>query len=105
MQRMAFQLRIRKGKEEEYDRAHAAVWPELIASIRKVGIHDYSIFRRHQTIFLVMRVGDFNRAWNSLAEDPVYQKWQRAMSEIFEETQDTESGERFPMLREVFYMK
>jgi L-rhamnose mutarotase len=105
MQRVAFQLRIRKNKVEEYDRAHEAVWPELLERIRSVGISDYSIFRRHETIILVMRVEDFDRAWERLAQDPVNQRWQEKMSEIFEETQDVEPGERFPMLKEVFYME
>jgi L-rhamnose mutarotase len=105
MQRVAFQLRIRKNKVEEYDRAHEAVWPELLERIRSVGISDYSIFRRHETIVLVMRVEDFDRAWEALAQDPVNQRWQEKMAEIFEETQDVEPGERFPMLKEVFYME
>lgn len=105
MRRVAFQLQIRKGKEEEYDRAHAAVWPELLERIRAAGIRDYSIFRRHRTIFLVMRVEDFDRAWDLLDRDPVNQRWQKKMAEIFEEHQDVESGERFPMLQEVFYME
>jgi len=105
MQRVAFQLRIRKEKMQEYDRAHAAVWPELLARIRSVGIHDYSIFRRHQTIVLVMRVEDFDRAWDTLASDPINQKWQEKMAEIFEEKQDVVPGERFPMFKEVFYME
>ncbi len=105
MQRFAFQLRIRKDKIEEYDRVHAAVWPELLESIRRAGIHDYSIFRRHQTVVLVMRIEDFDRAWETLARDPINQKWQKKMADIFEETQDVEPGERFPMLKEVFYME
>ena len=105
MQRVAFQLRIREDKLEEYERAHADVWPELLERIRSVGIHDYSIFRRHQTIFLVMRVEDFDRAWESLDKDSINQQWQKKMASIFEETQDVESGERFPMLKEVFYME
>ena len=73
---------------EEYDQAHAAVWPELLESIRSTGIHDDSIFRNHQTIFLVMRVEDFDHAWATLANDPINLKWQEEMADIFEETQD-----------------
>lgn len=105
MQRVAFQLRIRKDKMEEYDRAHMEVWPELIACIRDAGIRDYSIFRRGQTVFLVMRVEDFERAWDTLAKDPINRKWQQKMADTFEETQDVEPGERFPMFAEVFYME
>lgn len=105
MPRVAFQLRIRKDKGEQYDRAHAAVWPELMERIRAAGISDYSIFRRHETIFLIMTVEDFDRAWEMLANDPINQQWQRKMADIFEEAQDLEPGERFPMLKQVFFME
>lgn len=105
MERIAFQLKIRKDKMDAYDQAHAAVWPELIKRIRDAGISDYSIFRRGQFIFLVMRVTDFNHAWDKLANDPIDQKWQREMAEIFEEKQDIEPGERFPVFREFFHME
>ncbi len=105
MQRVAFQLHIRKDKIEEYDQAHAAVWPELLERIRNVGILDYSIFRRQQTVFLVMRVVDFDLAWERLATDPVNLKWQEKMADIFEEVQDAEPGERFPMFKEVFHLE
>ena len=105
MERVAFQLKIRKDKIADYDLAHKSVWPELIQRIRDAGIRDYSIFRRGQTIFLVMRVTDFDAAWNKLADDPINKKWQREMAEIFEDRQDVEPGERFPMFQEVFYME
>jgi L-rhamnose mutarotase len=55
---MAFRLRIKPGKEEEYDSAHRKVWPALLAKLKEVGISKYSIFRRQQDLFL-MHVDDF----------------------------------------------
>jgi len=46
------------------------VWPELLAKLREVGISDYSIFRRDQDLILVMRVTDFDAAWDALAHRP-----------------------------------
>jgi L-rhamnose mutarotase len=105
MPRVAFRLRIKAGATEEYEKAHTAVWPELLAKLKEVGISDYSIFRRGQDLFLVMRVRDFDAAWDALAKDPVNQRWQAEMTNYFEPVSDLGSHERFAMMEEVFYME
>ena len=105
MPRCAFRLKIKKESVEEYDREHTRVWPELLAKLKEVGISDYSIFRRDQDLFLCMRVDDFNRAWEALDRDPVNQRWQQAMSRFFEPNGELPSGERFPMMKEVFFLE
>jgi L-rhamnose mutarotase len=105
MPRCAFRLRIRKEAIEDYDREHAHVWPELLAKLKEVGISDYSIFRRGQDLFLTMRCDDFDRAWDQLGRDPVNQRWQQLMSRLFEPVDGLEDGERFAMMREVFFLE
>ena len=56
MARVAFRLRLKPTAIAEYDESHRHVWPELLEKLREVGISDYSIFRRGQDLFLVMRV-------------------------------------------------
>src|SRR3989442_13163217 len=46
MERACFYLRLYPGTEAEYDRRHAAIWPEQQAAIRDAGIHNMSGFRR-----------------------------------------------------------
>ena len=104
MTRVAFRLRIKAGAAEGYDRDHEHVWPELLAKLKEVGISDYSIFRRGQELVLVMRVDDFERAWKTLDEDAVNLRWQKEMAKYFEPVTDLQSGERFAMMKEVFYM-
>jgi L-rhamnose mutarotase len=36
VQRIAFQLRIKAGKIEEYDEAHRHVWPELLTELESL---------------------------------------------------------------------
>ena len=104
MPRVAFRLRIKPDAIAGYERDHAAVWPELLAKLKEVGISDYSIFRREQDLFLVMRVRDFDGAWSALAEDPVNLRWQAEMAKYFEAVPDLRPDERFAMMKEVFYM-
>jgi L-rhamnose mutarotase len=105
MPRYAFRLRIRAGAEDEYDRAHQQVWPDLLAKIKEVGISQYSIFRRGQDLFLYMHVEDFDRAWRMLDKDPVNQRWQKEMGRLFEPVPGLRPDERFAMMEEVFYLK
>jgi L-rhamnose mutarotase len=105
MGRYAFNLRIKCDAIEEYEREHTRVWPELLAKLKEVGISDYSIFRRGQDLTLVLRVDDFDKAWDELDRDPVNQKWQVCMSRLFEPVPGLQPGERFAMLKEVFYLE
>jgi L-rhamnose mutarotase len=98
-------LRIKPGKEAEYDAAHRNVWPTLLSRLREVGISEYSIFRRDQDLFLVMRVIDFESAWRALDNDPTNLKWQQEMAKLFEPVPDLKPGEKFAMMEEVFYME
>lgn len=104
MPRYAFKLRIRRDAIEQYETEHKRVWPELLQKLKQVGISDYSIFRRDQDLFLTFRVDNFDRAWNELDHDPVNQRWQAFMSNLFEPIPDKKPGERFAMMKEVFHL-
>ena len=105
MPRVAFQLRLRPGTIEEYEKAHQQVWPPLLAKLKEVGISRYSIFRRGLDLFLVMNVADFERAWEILDKDPTNLRWQAEMSRFFEPLAGLAHGERFAMMKEVFYLE
>jgi L-rhamnose mutarotase len=104
-QRVAFLLRLKEGAGPDYDKAHRAVWPEMLELLKRAGISEYSIFRRGSLLFLYMRIdGDFDSVWARIAHHPVNLKWQQAMGAYFQPSQETREGERFPMMREVFYL-
>lgn len=105
MQRVGFQLRIKEGMEEEYDRAHQNAWPELLREMEGWGVREYSIFRRGQELFLTMRVPDFDRLLEQMAASEVNLRWQTAMAPLFEPVPGLQPGEAFAMMREVFYMR
>ena len=105
MARVAFRLRIKPDAIEGYERDHENVWPELLAKLKDVGVSDYSIFRRGQDLFLVMRVANFEAAMRELDRDPVNLRWQQEMAKYFEPVPDLQSGERVALMKEVFYME
>ncbi len=105
MQRIAFLLRLKEGMGPEYDKSHSAVWPEMLNLLKRAGISEYSIFRRDELLFLTMHIDqDFDAVWDKIDQDPVNLRWQRAMSAYFAPLTETRAGERFPMMKEVFYL-
>jgi L-rhamnose mutarotase len=104
VQRIAFQLRVRAGKTDEYDEIHRDVWPELLAELESFGVTDYSIFRRGQQLFLYMHVPDFEQLTKQLAASDVNRRWQQRMAPLFEDVLDLQPGESLAMMQEVFFL-
>jgi len=87
MQRFGRVLRLRKGKELEYEKHHTAVWPEVLAAIEKSGIRNYSIFRYQQWIFSYFELADdanLESIGKVFADRPACVEWENLMHEIQE---------------------
>ncbi|HXQ81936.1 MAG TPA: L-rhamnose mutarotase [Opitutaceae bacterium] len=104
LKRYAFVLRLREGAAEAYEEAHRAVWPEMLALLKGAGVHEYSIYRRDEMLILTLRAADFEATWSRIENEPVNLRWQQAMAPLFAPPADLRPGERFPMMREVFYL-
>jgi L-rhamnose mutarotase len=105
MERIAFRLRVRADRIQDYEAAHKRVWPEMLQLLKDAGIAQYSIFRHGVDLFFYLHVNDFDRAWSQIESSPVDQRWQKEMQPLFEPLSDLNPGERFPMMREVFYLE
>lgn len=103
MTRIAFKMKLFPGYEAEYRRRHAAVWPELAALLKSVGVRDYSIFLDEETLilFAYLQIDDPARLGETKAHDIMW-KWWDHMKDIMEVHPDT-SPVTTP-LQEVFYM-
>jgi L-rhamnose mutarotase len=88
----------------DLDRAHLKYGRTCVALLKRAGISEYSIYRREQLLILTMRVENFDETWARIEADPVNTRWQQAMAPYFAPLDPLHAGERFPMLREVFYM-
>lgn len=45
MERWCFTFELAPGMEDEYERRHSNVWPDVIAAIKSSGFSNYTIFR------------------------------------------------------------
>ena len=103
MQRIAFLMRIQPGTEEEYERRHTAVWPEMLAELKAAGCRNYSIFRSDLQLFAYLEVEDVLSYLQYLAVSEVAGKWEAFMRDILLREVDSATGFP-PLLPEVFHL-
>ncbi|MBN8686935.1 MAG: L-rhamnose mutarotase [Chitinophagales bacterium] len=103
MKRLAFKMKLYKGREEEYKKRHDEIWPELVSLLKETGISHYSIFLEEETGFLfgVLEIAD-PAMMDTLPAHPVMKKWWAYMKDIMESNPDN-SPVSVP-LKDVFYM-
>jgi len=95
MQRRAWLLPIREGKEQEYRRMHAAVWPELIAVEREAGLKNHSCFVSGQRVIVYGEAEDIEATFNKILAADVKKRWDLAMFNILEDTDSAAFEEVF----------
>lgn len=94
---------LKPGYEAEYEKRHAAIWPELKNLLSENGICDYSIYwdRDSNVLFAFQKVKGC-RSSQELSDNPCVRKWWNYMADIMEVNPDN-SPVTIP-LTEVFHM-
>ncbi len=103
MQQLAFEMKLMKGYEAEYQKRHTAIWPELTALLKSHGVSEYYIYLNEQSLSLfgIMKVEDPIQL-DALPHHPIMKKWWAYMKDIMETNSD-----HSPLsisLKNVFYM-
>ena len=103
MIRKAFAMSVLAGQEAEYERRHAPIWPELEATLKAHGAHNYSIWLHAETRQLFAFVEIENEArWNAVAQTEICQRWWASMRELMPSNPDNSPVAM--ELREVFHL-
>lgn len=84
-----FKMKLLPGMEEEYERRHNLLWPEMKDSIHKFGGKNYTIFldKETLTLFGTIEIEDEEK-WRQQADDPINRKWWDFMADIMETNPD-----------------
>ena len=84
-----FKMKLYPGQEEEYERRHQALWPEMRDLIHRYGGKNYSIFldRETLTLFGTLEIED-EALWAQEADEAVNRKWWDYMADIMETNPD-----------------
>lgn len=105
MQRFGSLIRLKPEAGERYRAYHAAVWPEVLATIRACHIHNYSIYFKDGYLFGYFEYhGDnFEADMAKMAADPKTQEWWAIMKPMQQPLDTRAPGEWWASMEEVFH--
>lgn len=67
-----------------YKKAHEAVWPELLRTLKDSGWHNYSLFLSPDGMLIgYVESDDLDEAQAKVAATEINAKWQKEMSKLF----------------------
>ena len=98
-------LRVRPEHLEEYRRAHAQVWPEVLAAMTACHLRNFSIYHKDGWLFSYFEYHgpDLAADMQRLAADPATQRWWAWMEPMQEPLSTQAPGEWWAEMEEVFH--
>ena len=107
MQRIASVIRLRQGKQGDYLRLHAEPWPQVMATLKRVGVSNYSIFLHGDLLFSYLEFsGDsWEDAQAEIARDPATREWWTHTDPCQEPVAGARPGEWWSAMKPVFLLE
>ena len=98
-------IKVKPEKLDEYRTLHAAVWPEVLDTVTRCNIRNYSIYHKDGYLFSYFEyVGDdLDADMAKMAADPVTQKWWDVCKPCQEPLESRAEGEWWAGMEEVFH--
>lgn len=99
-------IHLRSGAEAIYQRYHESVWPEVLSTISKCNIRNYSIFLHDGVLFSYFEyIGeDFAADMKKMADHPKTQEWWSIMKPMQDPLPTRAEGEWWASMAEVFHL-
>jgi L-rhamnose mutarotase len=110
MQRYGSVVGLKPSKLRQYVKLHAAVWPDVLKTIKRCHIRNYSIYLRkiggkHYLFSYFEYTGkDFEDDMARMATDPVTQQWWSVCKPCHLPLRDRKRGEWWAAMTEVFHL-
>lgn len=89
----------------EYEAYHQNVWPEILQSIKEVGIEHMDIYRTGNRLFMIMEVNDAFSFENKAAADAANEKvqeWETLMWKYQQALPGSKPGEKWRVMENIF---
>jgi L-rhamnose mutarotase len=91
MERLCFFIELHEGAEQEYEKRHAEIWPEMRDAVSAPGYTNYSLFRRGRTVVGYAEcVPDVATVMAKMSDAPVTARWNRSLEGVIRELTDDE---------------
>ena len=105
MRRFGQIIKVKPDCIADYERIHAATWPEVLATIHASNMRNYSIFRYGTWLFAYFEyIGDdFAADMQKMANDPKTREWWEHTDPMQEPMEDRSEGEWWATMKEVFH--
>jgi L-rhamnose mutarotase len=106
MQRYGMVIALKPEAEQEYRRRHAAVWPEVLETIRQCNIRNYSIYLKDSVLYSYFEYhgADFDADMAKMGADPATQRWWALMEPMQQPLATRKPGEWWAAMEEVFHL-
>jgi len=105
MKRYGMVIRVRPEKLDEYQRLHAAVWPDVLKMISECNICNFSIYHKDGFLFSYFEYHgeDFATDMARMAADPTTQRWWSVCEPCQQPLETRAPGEWWANMEEVFH--
>jgi L-rhamnose mutarotase len=83
MIRKAFLMTLKPGHQDEYEKRHNPIWPDLQNELKKHGVNNYSIFlyRDADLLFAYAEI-ESELLWQQIAQTEVCRRWWSHMKDL-----------------------
>src|SRR4051812_15087286 len=106
MERVCFQLQVRRARLADYQHRHARVWPEMLRALADSGWHNYSLFLRPDGLLIgYFETPSLADALAGMDRTQVNARWQAEMAGFFEDLGDDRPDTGFVRLQEIFHLE
>jgi L-rhamnose mutarotase len=89
----------------EYEQYHAAVWDDILQSIKQAGISDMEIYRAGTRLFMIMETDahfSFDQKSRMDAENPKVQQWETLMEQYQQRLPFAKPNEKWVLMQRIF---
>lgn len=106
MQRVAFLIKVKPEKLEEYKKIHENVWPDLMAELKTAGMRNYSLWMGPGGMeFGYLECDDWDAVCAYLDKSEVHTRWQEYMQNYLDTPADGAGGQPIEMLKQSFMLE
>ncbi len=104
--RIAWVIKVKPEKLEEYKKLHANPWPEVNAILKEANIQNYSIYYRDGLLFSYLEYtgSDFDADMKKMADNPITQKWWKLTDPCQEPVESAGEGVWWADMEEVYHL-
>jgi L-rhamnose mutarotase len=93
MERLCFFLELEEGAEQEYERRHDEIWPEMREAVSRAGYTNYTLFRRGSTVVGYAEcVPDVATVMEKMRSAPVTARWNESFRGVIKRLTDEEGN-------------